>query len=282
MPGYFKSRNEFAKCYLITWLLTGIFLLFSHQAVAATSHKHAVLNYFQDGYNGKQKRKFLVAIDSGHGGRDYGAVGPSGVVEKKIVLKVAKQIHNIFKHDSSIDTYLLRDSDKYLSIRDRITKTRLYRADLLVSIHADAFWDKSISGASVLTHSHTASTNTVSAWLARRETVTDKASSLNLTAKNPVIASTLVDMARFKTKTASTQAANCIVHSLQQVVKLRTKSIESAKFLILMAPDVPAVLVETGFISNPKEEKLLARKDYQTKVAKAIASGIRRYVKQVS
>ncbi len=229
--------------------------------------------------NGLKKKLFIVAIDPGHGGEDPGALGPNKVYEKTVVLQVAKKLVAEVNRMPGMKAYLTRKGDYYVSLRKRMKIARGYQADLFVSLHADAFKDKRVKGASVYTLSDRGATSEAAKWLAKKENSSDLVGGVSLDGKDDVLASVLLDLSQTATLDASTKFAKIIFSQLNKVVSLHNKRVEQAGFVVLKSPDIPSILIELGYISNPTEEKKLSSVKHQAKLAKAILKGISGYYK---
>ena len=227
----------------------------------------------------KKKRNIVVAIDAGHGGRDPGAVGKKGTREKDIVLSIARKLEAILKRQKGITPYLTRRSDIFLPLRERIRRARSHKADLFVSIHADAARRRKAQGSSVYILSQRGASSEAARWLAKRENDADLVGGVNLDDKDDLLKSVLLDLSQSATIEASLSFAEVMLDSLRRVGKVHSKRVEQAGFVVLKSPDIPSILVETAFISNPREEKKLRSKAFQKKIAKAIHSGIIKYYK---
>jgi N-acetylmuramoyl-L-alanine amidase len=223
------------------------------------------------------KPDFIVAIDPGHGGEDPGAIGPCGTREKDIVLSIARYLKEMIDKEPGMKSVLIRSGDYYVGLQDRVARARKHKADLFVSIHADAFPDKRAEGASVFTVSEKAASSTAAKWLADRENRSDLVGGVSLANKNQVLASVLLDLSQTASKEEGLHAAKHVLKSLNKVGSLHSRRVEQAGFAVLKAPDVPSVLVETGFISHPHSEKKLKTAQHQKKLASAIMAGIREY-----
>jgi len=227
----------------------------------------------------KKKRNIVVAIDAGHGGRDPGAVGKKGTREKDIVLSIARKLEAILKRQKGITPYLTRRSDIFLPLRERIRRARSHKADLFISIHADAARRRKAQGSSVYILSQRGASSEAARWLAKRENDADLVGGVNLDDKDDLLKSVLLDLSQSATIEASLSFAEVMLDSLKRVGKVHSKRVEQAGFVVLKSPDIPSILVETAFISNPREEKKLRSKAFQKKIAKAIHSGIIKYYK---
>ncbi len=228
----------------------------------------------------KQAQRYIVAIDAGHGGEDPGAIGPRGTYEKTIVLKVAQLLAQELQRCNHITPILIRTGDYYVGLRERVLKARSNRADLFISLHADAAPNKRslASGASVYVLSSSGASSAAARLLADRENKSDLIGGLQLV-KYPTIAKTLLDLSQTANKKSSVAVANHVLHSLNNVTTLHTPHVDQAGFMVLKAPDVPSVLVEIGFISHSTQELKLRSLMHQTALAHAIASGVQKYLR---
>ena len=226
---------------------------------------------------GSGQRKLVVAIDAGHGGKDPGALGPSGVREKAVTLAVARELARQIDADPGMRAVLIRDSDRFVALKDRYMKARSAQADLFISIHADASPNNTASGASVYVLSTRGASSQAARWLADQENAADLVGGVSLDHKDHHLAAVLLDLSQSATMRASDDIANQVLGSLKNVGKAHKPSIERANFVVLRSPDVPSMLIETGFITNPSEEKRLNDPGYRTRLATAIAEGVRRY-----
>ena len=222
-------------------------------------------------------RDVVVAIDAGHGGRDPGAVGKRGTREKDVVLAVARKLEALLKQQKGIQPVLIRNGDQYLALRERIRKARQAKADLFISIHADASPDARVHGSSVYVLSQNGATSEAARWLAERENAADLVGGVSLDDKDELLASVLLDLSQSATIEASMDLAGDVLAELDSVGQIRRKRIEQAGFAVLKSPDIPSVLVETAFISNPAEEKRLRTPAHQQKLAEALRNGVIRY-----
>ncbi|VAW85434.1 N-acetylmuramoyl-L-alanine amidase [hydrothermal vent metagenome] len=225
----------------------------------------------------KENQDIVVAIDAGHGGEDPGARGRRGTKEKDIVLKIARELKRMFDQQKGMKGVLIRSGDYYLDLRKRMKIARQHRADFFISIHADAFHDPRARGSSVYSLSSRGENSEAARWLAKKANNADLIGGVQLANKDDMVASMLLDMAQSATRKASYKAARNILHELKGVGKVHSKTVQSASFVVLKSPDIPSVLVETAYISNPSEEKKLQTKTYQKAIAKAIFNGVYRY-----
>lgn len=222
-------------------------------------------------------RDIIVSIDAGHGGDDPGAIGPGRVREKDVVLAIAKDLKKLFDKTPGYKAVLTRSSDYYISLRGRTKKARKQNADLFVSIHADAFKDSRARGASVWVLSPRGASSEVGRWLARKENSADLiggVGSVSLEDKDDVLAGVLLDMSMTASRSDSRQVAKNIHKNISRFARMHKPTVEQAGFVVLKSPDIPSLLVETGFISNPGEAKKLKTRSYQRQMAKAIHAGI--------
>ncbi len=222
-------------------------------------------------------RDLVIAIDAGHGGEDPGAHGPRGTNEKDVVYAIAKKLAALIKKEKGMRPLMIRDGDYYLSLRQRTKKARDNRADMFISIHADAFRDKRVYGTSVYILSENGATSEAARWLAEKENASDLIGGVSLDDKDNMLARVLLDLSQTATKQASYEAGRELLQELRPLGKLHKKEVQQAAFAVLKSPDIPSVLVETAFISNPNEEKKLRSSKYQNVLAKALLRGVRDY-----
>jgi len=222
-------------------------------------------------------RDLIVAIDAGHGGKDPGATGRGGTREKDVVLQIAKRLAAKIDAEPGMRAYLTRDGDYFLALRQRMDRARNRRADLFVSIHADAFRNRRARGSSVYVLSTKGATDEAARWLAEQENAADLVGGVSLDDKDHMLASVLLDLSQSAAIDASAQVADRVIASLGGVGPLHRKDVQRAGFLVLKSPDIPSILVETAFISNPSEEKQLRTGGHQDNLASAIMRGIRAY-----
>ena len=223
------------------------------------------------------QRLIIVAIDAGHGGEDPGAVGPSGLYEKDVVLSIAQKLRARINAQPGMRAMLTRESDYFVPLQDRVGKARRVQADLFVSIHADAFMNPQARGASIFALSDKGATSAAARWMAKRENASDMVGGVNIKAKDSAVMHALLDMSTTAQIKDSLKLGQAVLSHLGKVGKLHKARVEQAGFAVLKAPDIPSILVETGFISNPDEESKLRDDDYQAKLADALMSGIKRY-----
>ena len=226
----------------------------------------------------KIARLATIVIDPGHGGEDPGALGRLGSREKDITLTIARRLKALVDAEPEMRALLTRDADYYLPLHVRVDKARRVKADLFVSIHADAFLKAHARGSSVFALSERRATSEAARWLARKENEADLVGGVNLDVKDRYLAQTLLDLSQTATIDHSLKLGASVLGALGQVNTLHKAQVEQAGFAVLKAPDVPSILVETAFISNPEEEKRLNDEDYQDRLARAILGGIKRYL----
>ena len=225
----------------------------------------------------KIDRLIVVAIDPGHGGEDPGAIGPTGLREKDVVLAVALQLRDRINARPGMRAMLTRDADFFVPLHERIRKARRVQADLFVSIHADAFITPQARGASVFALSQGGASSAAARWMADKENAADLVGGVNLKAKDQTVMRTLLDMSTTAQIKDSLKLGDEVLGQIGKVGKLHKARVEQAGFAVLKAPDVPSILVETAFISNPEEEAKLRDPAYQAQLVAALTSGIARY-----
>jgi N-acetylmuramoyl-L-alanine amidase len=225
-------------------------------------------------------RMITVAIDAGHGGEDPGAVGRRGTLEKDVVLRIAQLLRERIDRDPAMRPYMIRDGDYFVPLATRVTKARRVRADVFVSIHADAFVRPDARGASVYVLSERGATSSAANWLARRENASDRIGGVSFGRRNREVKQVLFDLSTTAQIQDSSRLGQMVLAELGGIGELHKPRIEQAGFAVLKAPDIPSILVETAFISNPQEERRLADRRYQARVADAIFRGLRSYLQQ--
>jgi len=226
---------------------------------------------------GTGQRKLIIAIDAGHGGRDPGAIGPSGKHEKAITLAIARELAALIDADPGMQSFLVRDRDVFIPLDQRYMRAREAQADLFISIHADAAHNRAVTGASVYVLSLRGASSEAARWLADQENAADLVGGVELDARDKNLAAVLLDLSQNATMRVSDDVAGEVLASLKQVGKTHKPQVERANFVVLRSPDVPSMLVETGFISNPGEEAKLSDPAYRGRMAAAIVSGVRNY-----
>ena len=222
-------------------------------------------------------RDIIVAVDAGHGGQDPGAIGRNGTMEKNVVLAIARALAARIDSEPGMRSYLVRDDDYFVVLRDRMVRARNAKADIFVSVHADSIRDRSITGASVYVLSEHGASSEAARWLAERENAADLVGGVKLDDKDKSLASVLLDLTQAANTSASMTAAERVLLSLDRTVNVRKSKVQQAGLVVLKSPDIPSMLVETAYISNPGEESRLKSVSHQTKIAEAIFSGIRGY-----
>jgi N-acetylmuramoyl-L-alanine amidase len=222
-------------------------------------------------------RDLIIAIDAGHGGEDPGAIGMNGTREKDVVLAIARELALKINAEAGMKAYLTRNGDYFVPLRDRMRRARAQQADLFVSIHADSIRDRSIDGSSVYILSQRGATDEASRWLAERENASDLIGGVSLEDKDNLLASVLLDLSQSASLNASLVAAERVLHELTQAGEVRKPQVQQARFMVLKSPDVPSMLVETAYISNPQEEVRLRTQAHQAKLAAAIHQGVHDY-----
>ena len=227
----------------------------------------------------KKKKQVVVAIDAGHGGEDPGAIGKYGTKEKKIVLQIAKKLRKLINADPKMKAYLVRDSDYFIPLKKRVSKARKIKADIFISIHADAFRKRNVSGSSVFALSEKGATSAFAKFIANKENEADLIGGVSIDDKDPLLAKTLLDLSQSATINDSLKLANFVLKEIKKVNNLHKKYPEQAGFAVLKAPDIPSILIEAAFLSNPQEEKQLKTAKFQNKLAKAIYLGTKEYIK---
>jgi N-acetylmuramoyl-L-alanine amidase len=226
-------------------------------------------------------RLIVVAIDAGHGGEDPGAIGPNGTKEKDVVLQIALKLRDRINASqvkgSPMRAYLTRDADYFVPLHVRVQKARKVQADLFVSVHADAFFTPSAQGASVFALSHGAASSSAARWMASQENKADLIGGMNFGVKDSQVQQALLDMSTSAQIKDSMNLGGAILREIGNVGRLHKPKVEQAGFAVLKAPDIPSVLVETAFISNPNEEAKLSDDHYQNTIADALVKGLQKY-----
>ena len=225
----------------------------------------------------KFKRLVTIAIDAGHGGEDPGAIGQRGSKEKDVVLSIARRLKQKIEEQPDMRSYLTRDGDYFVPLHVRVNKARRVQADLFVSIHADAFVQPHAKGASVFALSQQGASSALARWMANKENSADLIGGLNIKTQDKDIAQLLLDMSTTAQIKNSLQVGHAVLSQIGSFAQLHKNKVEQASFAVLKAPDVPSILIETAFISNPEEELRLTDDNYQNQIAQAILKGIRNY-----
>jgi N-acetylmuramoyl-L-alanine amidase len=225
----------------------------------------------------KEERLITIAIDPGHGGEDPGAIGASGSREKDITLAIAKKLKAYVDAEPNMRAVLTRDGDFFVSLGGRVVKARKLRADLFISIHADSFTKASARGSSVFALSENGATSATARYLAQKENESDLIGGVSLKDKDPILAKTLLDLSQAATINDSLKLGRAVLNNIEQINLLHKKHVEQAGFAVLKSPDIPSILVETAFISNPEEDRKLNDNNYQHQMAQSILAGIKKY-----
>jgi N-acetylmuramoyl-L-alanine amidase len=222
-------------------------------------------------------RDLVIAIDAGHGGDDPGAIGRRGTREKTVVLAIARELAALIRKEPGMRPVMIREGDYYVGLRQRINKARKQNADLFISIHADGFRNHRASGSSVFVLSRRGASSEMGRWLEAKENSADLAGGVSLDDKDDLLAEVLLDLSQSATIEASHEVASNMLGGLKRLGKMHKSSVQRAGFVVLKSPDIPSILIETAFISNPQEENKLRDKRHQKKLAQAMLSGIRDY-----
>jgi N-acetylmuramoyl-L-alanine amidase len=225
-------------------------------------------------------RDVIVAVDAGHGGQDPGAIGHAGTQEKTVTLPIARALAERINAEPGMRAVLTRNRDEFLVLRDRIRRARVAKADMFISVHADSIADRTVSGASVYVLSEKGATNESARWLAERENAADLMGGVKLDDKDNTLASVLLDLSNTANISASVAAAEGVITSLDNVGQVRKPQVQQAAFVVLKSPDIPSMLVETAYISNPVDELRLRNAREQDKLAEAIFQGVKTYFAQ--
>ena len=224
-------------------------------------------------------RDLIIAIDAGHGGEDPGTIGRKGTREKDVVLAIAKELKQQIQNTHGMRPVMVRRGDYYVGLRRRMKIAREHRADLFVSIHADSFKDPRVRGSSVYVLSRNGASSEAARWLAEQENAADLVGGVSLDDKDDLLASVLLDLSQTATLSASTDVGTNVLKQLGTTGKTHKRRVQRAGFMVLKSPDIPSILVETAFLSNPSEEKRLRNRAQQRKIAKAMVAGVKGYFK---
>ncbi|NDP49488.1 MAG: AMIN domain-containing protein [Sulfuriferula multivorans] len=222
-------------------------------------------------------RLITVAIDAGHGGEDPGAIGANGSYEKNVTLALAKKLKQKIDAQENMRAVLIRDGDYYVPLGQRVIKARALKADLFLSIHADSFIKPHARGSSVFALSENGATSVAARWLAKKENDADLVGGVNVDVKDPFLKRTLIDLSQTATINDSLRLGYAVLKEMGGINTLHKAQVEQAGFAVLKAPDIPSILIETAFISNPEEEQRLNDPDYQDKLVSAIMNGVKSY-----
>ena len=222
-------------------------------------------------------RMVTITLDPGHGGEDPGAVGRGGTYEKTITLAVSRRLKAKLDAEPNMRAVLTRDTDYFVPLQTRVQKARRIQSDLFISIHADAFTRPDANGSSVFALSESGASSSAARYLAQKENEADLIGGVNIGVKDPMLARTLLDLSQTATISDSLKLGKAVLTEIGMINRLHKNNVEQAGFAVLKAPDIPSILIETAFISNPEEEKKLNNPKYQDKMAESIVSGIRKY-----
>jgi N-acetylmuramoyl-L-alanine amidase len=225
-------------------------------------------------------RPALVAIDAGHGGQDPGAIGARGTLEKQVTLAIARRLEALVKKEPGMRPLMIREGDTFVHLHQRIQKAREAKADLFISIHADAFTNPNVRGSSVFTLSERGATSEAAKWLADRENSADQLGGVDLKSSDDVLANVLLNMSQNATLEHSGEAAGAVLRNLSRLGDTHKAQVQKAGFVVLKSPDIPSMLVETAFISNPEEEARLTTPAHQQRLAEAILAGVKAYFRK--
>jgi N-acetylmuramoyl-L-alanine amidase len=225
-------------------------------------------------------RDIIIAIDPGHGGQDPGAIGQGGTREKDVVLAISRELARRIDAEPGMRAFLTRNDDRFIKLRDRIALARRAGADMFISVHADAVKKRDVTGSSVYVLSLTGASSEAARWLAEQENAADLKGGVSLSDKDDALASVLMDVSLKANIAVSGKAAEYVLSQLDRVGTIRKTSVQNAAFVVLKSPDIPSMLVETAFISNPGEEKKLRTPAHQQAIAQAIFTGVREYFRQ--
>ena len=223
------------------------------------------------------RRPIIVAIDPGHGGEDPGAIGRRGTYEKNVTLAIARRLKTLIDAEPGMRAMLTRDDDYYVALNERVQKARRVQADLFISVHADAFSTPAARGSSVFVLSEHGASSAAARWLAQRENEADLIGGVNLDSRDRVLAQTLLDLSQSAQINDSLRVGRTVLDGIGAINALHKGSVEQAGFAVLKAPDVPSILIETAFISNPEEEQKLRSEAHQQRFAESILGGVKRY-----
>ncbi|MBC7982918.1 MAG: N-acetylmuramoyl-L-alanine amidase [Candidatus Obscuribacterales bacterium] len=249
----------------------------STSTTAASKAPNAELRVLKSAADAQEGRDLVIAIDAGHGGEDPGAIGKRGTREKDITLAIARKIKARIDAEPGMRAVLTRDADVFVPLRERIQRARQRQADLFISIHADAVNDRHVSGSSVYVLSARGASNEATRWLAESENAVDLIGGVSLDDKDNVLASVLLDLSQGASMSASITAADKMLAQLDHVGDVLHTDVKQAGFVVLKSPDIPSMLIETAFISNPAEEARLRDVGHQQKLAEAVTAGVRSY-----
>ncbi|MGH8582614.1 MAG: N-acetylmuramoyl-L-alanine amidase [Gammaproteobacteria bacterium] len=225
-------------------------------------------------------RKLVVAIDAGHGGEDPGATGTTGAREKDLTLAIARKLARQINREPGMRAVMIRDGDYFIALRERIRRARNHKADMFVSIHADAYTDPAARGSSVYVLSRNGASSEAARWLAERENAADLVGGVRLEDKDEQLKAVLLDLSQHGSMQASLEVGRRVLGRINRVGKLHHNHVQRAGFAVLKSPDIPSILVETAFISNPAEERKLLNPNHQAALAQAVLGGLRTYFRE--
>lgn len=226
------------------------------------------------------RRKVVVVIDPGHGGKDPGAIGRDGTREKNVVLAISRKLYQLINSEPGFTAKLTRTGDYYITLRQRLAIARQYHADMFIAIHADKWKNTTAKGASIFALSTRGATGEAARWLASRENKSELMGGATLSDKNQTLKSVLINLSQTAAITSSLQIGDALMDALKLITPLHVHHIEQAAFVVLKSPDIPSLLVETGFLSNPREEQQLQSSAYQMRMAAAINRGLIHYYRE--
>ncbi|MBK1693984.1 N-acetylmuramoyl-L-alanine amidase [Chromatium weissei] len=256
---------------------------------ADPQHQRLIIDLIPKGNNARasteqrrrgKERTAIIAIDAGHGGQDPGALGPTGVREKDVTLAIANKLARLVNREPGMRALMIRNDDSFIGLQERVFKARQNRADLFISIHADAFDSTDAHGSSVYTLSIGEASSDAAMSLAKRENSVDQGNGVDISASNDLLATVISDMTQSATIEHSHQVANTVIFYLAKVSNLHKAEVQRAEFVVLKSLDMPSLLVETAFISNAEEERRLTNSNYQFRLAQAILFGVRAYLRK--
>ena len=251
-----------------------------HKIAAAAKHRKSMPAYLNSKKKYRHYRKVVVVIDPGHGGKDPGATGPGGIHEKNVVLAISKDLRRDIDRQPGMIAKLTRKGDYYLTLRQRLRIARRDKADIFIAIHADAFPNRHAQGASVFALSLRGASSEAARWLAEKENASELLGGVNLDDKSYTLRSVLLDLSQTATISSSIHLGSDVLRELKHYTILHHSKVEQAAFVVLKSPDIPSILIETGFLTNPVEERRLSNRRYQHRLAHAITEGVRDYFKQ--
>jgi N-acetylmuramoyl-L-alanine amidase len=229
------------------------------------------------GVRPQPNKPIVIAVDAGHGGDDPGAIGKTGLYEKNVALSISRKLAALINQQPGYKAVLTRDGDYYIGLRERVVKARAAQADMFVSIHANAYKNESQRGSAVYVLSSRGATNEHARWLAQKENSADFVGGVDIHDKDKELAAVLIDLSQASTMEASFDVGTRVLSAMGRVNTLQRKDVQQAGFMVLKAPDIPSILVETAFITNRKDEKLLGSSEYQLTLARAVFDGVKGY-----